>query len=144
MFPAPAPHLQRTCVVARTTNLWGLRGDIVVTYTKPALNPMTFDELINRLKGDENERRKAIEIIQTRGVMAFGDEYFTLSDKQHDQLAAATSDPAEEFRWRALLSQGLAEGTPVSIVPTATEIGVSIDVTVGPDGSVSVSVGCEI
>ncbi|MBB4984799.1 MULTISPECIES: hypothetical protein [Streptomyces] len=116
----------------------------MVTYTKPALNPMTFDELINRLKGDENERRKAIEIIQTRGVMAFGDEYFTLSDKQHDQLAAATSDPAEEFRWRALLSQGLAEGTPVSIVPTATEIGVSIDVTVGPDGSVSVSVGCEI
>ncbi|MFI9103175.1 hypothetical protein ACIGXA_21900 [Streptomyces fildesensis] len=116
----------------------------MATYTKPACNPQTFDELITRLKGDETERRRAVELIQTGGTLAFGEEYFALSDKQRDQLAAATSDPAADFRWRALLSQGLAEGKPVRIVPSVTEIGVSIDVVVGADGSVSVSLSCEL
>ncbi|MDJ0347535.1 hypothetical protein QMK19_39150 [Streptomyces sp. H10-C2] len=116
----------------------------MATYTKPACTPQSFDELINRLKGDEIERRRAIEIIQAGGAMAFGEEYFALTDKQRDQLAAATSDPAADFRWRALLSQGLVEGKPVRIVPTTTRIGVSIDVTVDSDGSVSVSVSCEL
>ncbi|MDI2131276.1 hypothetical protein [Yinghuangia seranimata] len=114
------------------------------TYTKPALTPKHFAELVDRLKADEHERTRAIEIIQTRGVVAFADAYFALTDKQHTQLEAATSDPAEEFRWRALVSQGLATGTPISIVPTVEEIGVSIGVEVGADGSVSVSVSCEL
>lgn len=116
----------------------------MTTYTKPALTPETFGELISRLRGDATERQRAIEIIQTRGTMAFGDEYFELSDKQREQLGAATRHPAEEFRWKALLSQGLADGTPIVIEGTKARIGVTIDVHVGPDGSVDVSVSCEI
>ncbi|WP_017240898.1 hypothetical protein [Streptomyces sp. SS] len=114
--------------------------------TKPALNPQTFEELIQRLKQDEQERRRAIDIIQTRGVLVFGDEYFVLTDKQRDQLTTATADPAESFRWRALLSQALAEGANIGIDSTTQSFGVHIDVHSDGRGGwgVSISISCEI
>ncbi|MFD3839786.1 hypothetical protein ACFWWC_26560 [Streptomyces sp. NPDC058642] len=70
----------------------------MATYTKPALNPQTFEKLIQRLKQDEQERRRAIGIGQNDDVLAFGGEYFTLADKQPDMLVKVIFDPAEAFR----------------------------------------------
>ncbi|MFF3838220.1 hypothetical protein [Streptomyces sp. NPDC001930] len=116
----------------------------MATYTKPALNPQTFDELIQRLKQEEAERRRAIDIIQTRGVLDFGDEYFVLTDKQRDQLTTATADPAESFRWRALLSQALVEGANIGIDSTTQSFGVHVEVHSDGNGGWGVSISCEI
>ncbi|MFJ8532867.1 hypothetical protein [Streptomyces sp. NPDC093591] len=106
----------------------------MATYTKPALNPQTFEKLIQRLKQDEQERRRAIGIVQNDGVLAFGDEYFALADKQPDMLVKVTSDPAEAFRWKALISQGLADGIPISIVLVERESSIDIGIHTGGRG----------
>ncbi|WP_329274482.1 hypothetical protein [Streptomyces sp. NBC_00691] len=116
----------------------------MATYTKPALNPQTFEELIQRLQQNDQERLRAIDIIQTRGVLAFGDEYFELTDKQRDQLTTATSDPADGFRWRALLSQALVEGADIGIASTTQSFGVHVDVHSDGQGGWGVSISCEI
>jgi hypothetical protein len=128
-----------------TTIPTGFEETVMGTVTKPALNPQTFGDLIAHLRADETELNRATQIVKTNGVTVFADEFFVLTDQQHTALAAATSNPAEDFRWRALVSQALATGTPLSIIPRAQDgFGVNISVRVGSDGSVSVDVGCEV
>ncbi|GGT38976.1 hypothetical protein [Streptomyces purpureus] len=115
----------------------------MATYTKPALNPQTFEELIQRLKQDEQERRRAIGIVQSDGVLAFGDEYFALTDKQRDQLVEVTSDSEQAFRWKALISQGLADGIPISIIPTDRESSIDISIHTG-DVDIDIHIECPI
>ncbi|MEU5152025.1 MULTISPECIES: hypothetical protein [Streptomyces] len=115
----------------------------MATYTKPALNPQTFDELIQRLTQDEQERRRAIGIVQNEGALAFGDEYFALTDKQREMMVEVTSDPAEAFRWKALIGQGLADGIPISIIPVETES--SIDISIHTeDVDIDIHIECPI
>ncbi|MCX5232664.1 hypothetical protein ABZY16_32735 [Streptomyces sp. NPDC006553] len=112
----------------------------MATYTKPALSPQTFEQLVQQLKANDSERRRAIEIIQTSGALAFGEEYFSLTDKQRSQLVEATSKPDAAFKWQALLSQGLAQGVPMVIDPTTTQSIIDITVHVGSQGDIDVSV----
>ncbi|MGW2305925.1 hypothetical protein [Streptomyces sp. NPDC001809] len=112
----------------------------MATTTKPALNPQTFEQLVQQLKADAGERDRAIEIIRTGGALAFGEEYFSLTDKQRTQLVEATSEPDAAFKWQALLSQGLAQGVPMVIDPTTTQSIIDIEVHVGSQGDVDVSV----
>ncbi|MFB7837134.1 hypothetical protein [Streptomyces sp. NPDC056056] len=114
----------------------------MATYTKPALNPQSFEQLVQQLKADENERRRAIGIIQSSGALAFGEEYFSLTDKQRAQLVEATATPEDAFTWQALLSQGLAQGVPIIITPTVTE-STSVDIGVHVGGvNIEVHIEC--
>ncbi|MFI1394194.1 hypothetical protein [Streptomyces sp. NPDC020681] len=116
----------------------------MATYTKPVLTTQSFAELVDRLKQDEKERQRAIEIVQTRGLLAFAEEFFQLNEKQRQRLLGVASDPADEFRWKAILSQGLTDGTPMAVQPSTLEIDCSIDVVVDSNGTVEVDISCEI
>ncbi|MFC9337287.1 hypothetical protein ACFT0G_20440 [Streptomyces sp. NPDC057020] len=97
-----------------------------------------------REPADENERRRAIGIIQTSGALAFGEEYFSLTDKQRAQLVEATAAPEDAFTWQALLSQGLAQGVPIIITPTVTESS-SVDIGVHVGGvDIEVHIECPL
>ena len=118
----------------------------MATYTKPVLSLESFDELIRRLKDDGNERRKAIGLLQTRGLLPFWEEYFALIDGQRGQFEEVASDPAAAFQWQALLSQGLTQGVPIVITPPpiAVDASVHIEVTVDSNGKVHVEVHIKI
>ena len=114
---------------------------------KPALTPQTLDAFLQRIRSDNNLKFEAINSIRSKGLAGMAEEFFTLSDKQRQNLSANQMNNAFSQKIVADGVQAAFETNgKVALQRPGNEImtGFSVDIDVGADGSVHVGFGCAL